>query len=83
MVLGFTKLYCFYVNGAEKQKNFRHETLLDSKKIFLSVILIMLGTMMNFVKVWTMMEMHLNFCSRNCHITKSKIKDGIFPWSSN
>ena len=78
MLLGFTKLYCFYVNGEESQKNIRHETLLHPKKIFLPLILIKLGTMTNFVKVWTMMERHLNFCSRNCHITKSKIKDGIF-----
>jgi len=41
-------------------------------------MLIRLGTIMNFVKVWTIVERHLNFCSRNCHITKSKIKDGIF-----
>jgi hypothetical protein len=51
MLLGFTKLYCFYAKGAESQKNIRHETLLHPKKIFLPLILIMLGTMMNFVKV--------------------------------
>lgn len=78
MMLGFTNFYCFYVNGAESQKNNTHETPLHPKKIFLPLILITHGTMMNFVKVWTIMEWHLNFSSRNCHITKSKIKDGIF-----
>jgi hypothetical protein len=78
MLHGFTKLYYFYVNREESQKNLRHETLQHPKKIFLPLILIKLGTMMNFVKVWTMMERHSNFCSRNCNITKSKIKGGTF-----
>jgi hypothetical protein len=30
LLLGFTKFYYFYVNGAESQKNIRHETLLLS-----------------------------------------------------
>ena len=49
-----------------------------SNEIFLPLILMKLSTMMNFVKEWTMMKKHLNFCSRNCHITNSKVKNRIF-----
>jgi hypothetical protein len=51
----------FYMYGADSQKNIRHETLLHPKNTLLPLILIKLGKMMNFVKVWTMKERYLKF----------------------
>jgi hypothetical protein len=34
MLLGFAKLYCFYVNWAESQKNIRRDTTTSKENIF-------------------------------------------------